>query len=929
MKKRELARKIFAAGVMAVMAVSLCGEENIKAASENKNREYQITGENANPTLLMNRRPESSYWFPEELLIWNPEEDADLKFNVSSVPLAKRVEKEDLIAVNDTQNTDTKLMAISIMNTHTSGNAPHGSNSADCNIFTYWQYVDELVYWGGSSGEGLIVPPSPDVTDLGHKNGVPVIGTVFFPQGAAGGKLEWLNTFLEQEEDGSFPLADKLAEAAEIYGFDGWFINQETEGTKAEPLTKEHAEKMRDFIQYFKHIAPEQRLIYYDSMTVDGQMNWQNALTDNNAAYLLDEDGEQGADEMFLNFWWTNDRLAGKKLLEQSAVLAQELGIDPYDLYAGIDIQANGSATMVRWDLFESFGNSTHTSLGLYCPSWAYMSSSSLEEFHQKENTLWVNNKNDPSADITYYFDKQWRGISTYIIERSALTELPFITNFNTGSGYSFFKNGEKISELDWNNRSIGDILPTYRWMISGPEENQLTAAFDTEDAWYGGTSLKLSGSVAGDTASVIQLYSADLPVDEDSCFSTTVKANAETELNAILTFDDGSEARISGSQKAGNEWTAIEYDISAFAGKRIRRIAYELKPGNSSDAYEFWFGNISMISAEQAAAEISGLTVEDVEFDEDGMYAGVRLSWESSLDQSVYEIYRVNEDESVSFLGLSNTDCFYIDTLPRTGKSGVSEFEIVPVSATWQEGEAVSVSMEWPQNNLPRAGLKASQTLVSPGTTVTFSGDCSSNTESISWLLPGSDLEQAEGTSVSVAYENEGVFDVTVIAQNSAGEDTKIVEDCIYVSSQAEELLLLSQNKDAEATSYVNENEAPPFAVDGNMQKKWCAVGNPPHELVIDLGEEALIGQIGIAHAQAGGENADMNTKAYTLSVSTDGSIYVPVISVTKNTEAQTMDTFAPVSARFVKLSVEKPTQGADTAARIYEIEVYGCPVQ
>ena len=30
-------------------------------------------------------------------------------------------------------------------------------------------------------------------------------------------------------------------------------------------------------------------------------------------------------------------------------------------------------------------------------------------------------------------------------------------------------------------------------------------------------------------------------------------------------------------------------------------------------------------------------------------------------------------------------------------------------------------------------------------------------------------------------------------------------------------------------------------------------------------------------------------------------------------------------VNARYVKLSVEKPTQGSDTAARIYEVEVYG----
>ena len=136
----------------------------------------------------MDNQPESSYWFPEELLEWEPSEDEDLEYNISHVPLASRVDKEILTPVNETQNKDTKVMAISIMNSSTSGNAPHGLNSADCNIFTYWQYVDELVYWGGSSGEGLIVPPSPDVTDLGHKNGVPVIGTVFFPSGCSRGK---------------------------------------------------------------------------------------------------------------------------------------------------------------------------------------------------------------------------------------------------------------------------------------------------------------------------------------------------------------------------------------------------------------------------------------------------------------------------------------------------------------------------------------------------------------------------------------------------------------------------------------------------------------------------------------------------------------------------------------------------------------------
>lgn len=111
--------------------------------------------------------------------------------------------------------------------------------------------------------------------------------------------MEWLDTFLSQEKDGSFPLADKLIEVAEIYGFDGWFINQETEGTEEQPLTKDYADQMQAFIKYFKEKAPELRVIYYDSMTADGEMDWQNALTDQNEMFLQDEDGNAVADEMF------------------------------------------------------------------------------------------------------------------------------------------------------------------------------------------------------------------------------------------------------------------------------------------------------------------------------------------------------------------------------------------------------------------------------------------------------------------------------------------------------------------------------------------------------------------------------------------------------------------------------------------------------
>lgn len=931
MKRKQKFLKPAAAGMSVLMAASLCSCQTPSSDSpkaEKTDSKYQVTEENENKELVMNKQPESSYWFPEQLLEWNPDEDEDLAYNVSTIPLAERVDKDNLTPVNSTQNTDTEVMAISIMNSSTSGNAPHGLNKADCNIFTYWQYVDELVYWGGSSGEGLIVPPSPDVTDLGHKNGVPVIGTVFFPQDVSGGKTEWLDTFLTQKEDKSFPLADKLIEVAELYGFDGWFINQETEGSESKPLTPEYATKMQAFIKYMKEKAPELKVIYYDSMTSEGKIDWQNALTDKNSMFLQDSEGNPVADEMFLNFWWTEDKLADQKLLEASAKKAEELGLDSYDLFAGVDVQANGYMTPVRWDLFAGEDGTAHTSLGLYCPNWAYSSAQNLDDFHKKENNLWVNSKSDPSADIKYASAEQWHGVSTYVTEKSAITSLPFVTNFNTGSGYSFFKDGEQISKLDWNNRSIGDILPTYRWIIKNEGENHLTAAFDVGNAWYGGTSLRLLGNMAKDTASTIDLYSADLPVEKDTTFTTTVKATQETQVNAVLTFDDNSTETIKGDKKAGEDWTTITYDLSKFEGKNIRKIAYELTTKENADSYKLYFGNITMTAEEEKTAEVSKVAADDVEFDEDGLYAGVRLSWESSQPASYYEVYRVNQDKSLSLLGVSNTECFYINTLPRTDETNKSEFMVVPVTNTMEKGKSASTTIEWPDNSLPKAGAKASQTLVGPGSSITFESGCSQNTESITWELPGSSQESAEGDSVTVTYDKEGIYDVTVTAKNESGEDTKTLTGCIVVSSDLAkdcELALLSQGKAAEATAFTNENEAPQFAVDGDITKKWCATGTPPHELTIDLGKEMTVSQIALSHAEAGGEGADMNTKAYTISVSADGTEYTPVVTVTKNTAGETLDTFAPVNARYVKLSVVKPTQGSDSAARIYEVQVYG----
>lgn len=541
---------------------------------------------------------------------------------------------------------------------------------------------------------------------------------------------------------------------------------------------------------------------------------------------------------------------------------------------------------------------------------------------------MWVNAAGDPSAAAEVMDDTKWKGVSTYVTERTAITKLPFVTNFSTGNGYGFYKNGEQISLLDWNNRSISDVLPTYRYIIEDGEGNQLTADLDVGDAYYGGNSLIVRGTMKKDVPSTMKMYSAKLPACEQMVFTTAAKTKgAEVALDAVLTLDDGTEVVLEGDKKAGEEWTVISYDTSELAGKTIRTISYRMTAAEDVNGLQLRFGNITMLEpGTEEKAVISDVQVLDSEFDEDAMYAGVRLSWKSDVQADYYEVYRINQDGTKSLLGVSNTESFYINTLPRTDETNKSTFRVVPVNALQEEGTGSDVTMDWPDNSLPKAAFAADVTLAKPGDKITFTSLCSPNTEKVTWTLKGSDTESAEGDTVTVSYAQEGIYPVALKAENSSGSADATSEAYIIITNKASDgLKLLSQGAATEADTFVNENEAPEFAVDGDKSKKWCATGSAPHEITIDLGSVQAVSAVDVYHAEAGGESADMNTKSYAIYTSEDGAAFEEVRSVTKNTAGNTHDAFAPVNAQYVKLVINKPTQGSDSAARIYEVEVYG----
>ena len=399
--------------------------------------------------------------------------------------------------------------------------------------------------------------------------------------------------------------------------------------------------------------------------------------------------------------------------------------------------------------------------------------------------------------------------------------------------------------------------------------------------------------------------------------------------MDLVLTFHDGTETTISANKKLSTDWTKLTYDISPYVGKSIKTISYKLSSPVCVDNFSANLGNITIeIPNSSSKVNISNAKLNDVDF-KDGIYAGARLSWNpegNSSEVHHYEIYRVMNDGTKVLLGATPNTSYYVSDLRRNDKETNTNFEVVAVNKNYNRGNSQSINMEWPSYPSPTASFKVSNTLIAPGQSVTFTNTSSEVTEEIQWKFPGAKVENSTEQNPTVTYEKEGVYPVTLTAKNSSGENVETKTELITVTNAAKDgLVNLSLNKSAKASSFVNENEAPQYALDGNVKTKWCAVGSAPHTLTIDLGGIKTIGELEISHAEAGGESSGMNTKAYSLEVSNDGEKFTPVLNIDNNIKAISNDAFPVTKARYVRLNIIQPTQGADSAARIYEVSVKG----
>lgn len=924
-----------------------------------------------------NLQPYASYWFPEQLLQWSPEKDPDAVFNRSSVPLAKRFIDPKTQANPSAKINQARIVSLVAFNS-TAQNPSQGSARMRYYSPQYWQYVDQLVFWGGSAGEGLILAPNSTVIDAAHRNGVPVLGTVFLPPTVYGGKIQWLKD-LVQEKDGAFPVADKMIEVANFYGFDGWFINQETEGADA-ALAKQTLK----FVQYLKDKSGKQ-VMWYDSMVENGEIDWQNALTPKNQMYF------QASSSMFNNFWWTPEDN------QSSHDLAKKLGRSPYDLYTGIDVEANGFVTALDWDALFPPNKDQLTSLGIYRPEWTYNSTRTLEDFYTRDSIFWVGLNGNPANIDT---SLAWKGLAYYVPSASSVQQMPFVTSFNVGQGKQYAIDGQVLSQSEWNNLSVQDILPSYRWVMQGT----LKPSMDFDTAYNGGNSLKVTGKLDGEN--VLKLYQTQLKLEKDSQLNVVFKPQkaGASGLGVRLTFTDGSTTTLALGDAKKDGWNSNTVSLTAHAGKTINVVS--LVFSGKADAYQMNIGQLGFlkgdVDAPSAPTDLKVLSSMQPDSDT----ANLRLNWgKASTPVLHYNLYKRNADGSKVFLGATPNNHYYVSGLKRLNVEPSSVLEVEAVSPERGRSAVASTTFAWKdiagsvslaKNEFSDKPSPIGKDNLAVGKTATSDSACGApegpekaingtfdTGGSDKWCSLGKDKwmeldlgavmelsrfvikhagaggedpelntrefalqvrstpEETWKTVVTVRdnVSNESshtipptearyVRLVVLKPTNSGDPAARIYELEVYGNNTPINTINYALNRPTKADSACGAPEGPEKAVNGTVNggnsDKWCSLGKEKW-MEVDLGEVKDVSRFVVKHAALGGEPADFNTRDFNIQVKENESDpWKTVATVTDNSTDESKVKILPVKARFVRLNVTAASQSGDPAARIYEFEVY-----
>ena len=606
----------------------------------------------------------------DTLLSWEPTNDPDSDYSRSVVPLADRYTG---FTVNDYANPDAKLMVCSLANSKHDATNAQGQESFSSYAFNYWQYATSFVYWSGSK-RGQVVVPTGEFTDAAHTNGVPVMGTIFFDWG---GNSSVVENFVRNYRS----VADKLIEVMEYYGFDGYFFNEET------AVDYTTAGNLRSMIAYMRQQRPNMLIGWYDSITDSGNLSYQDAVNGSNSGWV-----SAGVNEFFMNYNWTTQDV------NTTVSTMQGLGKSQYEAFAGLDVQQNCMNTNFSSNYLLNNSNKLKLSLALYCPNSTMGLSGDGADFHEVERQFYVNG-GDPRSTSS----SGWAGMSRFFADHTTIISAPFVTNFNSGHGKAFYIDGVKSRDAEWSYQSVQDVMPTWTWIIDSNGQ-KLSGAYDFEDAYNGGSSIKFYGSLTANKPNNIMLYSTNLDINGSTNIAVTAK-NDRGLMKLVAYYGDSSTSSYANCQKAAfaldassGGWTTSNVSLASLSGKKLYAIGFEIGGTSNVSDYQVNIGRLAVTDSEAAAASASNARLEEIIY-LDAYTAEARIKWNGN-NASSYEIYRLNADGTRTLIMETPNTAYYIPNLVRNDDQADVTIEVVPVNANGVRGESSRFTIDWPYEN-------------------------------------------------------------------------------------------------------------------------------------------------------------------------------------------------------------------------------------
>ena len=451
-----------------------------------------------------------------------------------------------------------------------------GGRNAEGYVFRHWQCIDAFVYFS----HNFVTIPPPVWINAAHRHGCPVFGT-FITEWEKGTSM--CDELLSNETKMQC-CVNQLAKIAEFHGFEGWIVNIEND------LPPSMVPKMIDFVTYLTkamHTAVQgSEVIWYDAVTTEGKLDWQNALTKLNRPFF------DACDGIWINYTWKEG---------DPGRIRDVAGERANDVYLGVDCFGRGTYGGGQMNTYLGLAAARNAGLNvaLFGCCWPYEHYiSSLSDDNVALSAVYPS-WYDMDDEFWYRINKAWK------FKRSTVLSLPFYSCFNVGAGSTYYANGKATITPPWYNMSLQSIqlLP---WLHDRNITGGITTSVIRSYGFNGSNSVLIQGGIAEPCR--IRLFSCNLPLFGHNGLTVraTMASTQGIETHAIIRVNRNTILDSASSLKENQETVILDLILNKQQDAEKQR---EIKS-------ESLFSSPVIVKDASRALQICSISDSDVEKD-------------------------------------------------------------------------------------------------------------------------------------------------------------------------------------------------------------------------------------------------------------------------------------------------------------------------